>query len=140
MSTTTKSKAVALGSATLTGSAAVVGDPGTFDCRNNTTVSLRLTYTKVSATLARVIVEGTLAKDDWTNPFEVPIALDLSGALSAGAVDAPLGKMRYTIDTTGVYHLPVEVAGAHQIRVKALETGTPGGTLAVSAVGVQEAQ
>lgn len=137
----TKSKAVALGSATLTGSAEVVGTPGTFDCRNNTTVSLRLSYTKGgSATLCRVIVEGTLVKDTWTDAFEVPIALDLSGALSAGAVDAPLGKMRYTLDTTGVYHLPVEVAGAHQIRVKALETGTPGGTLAVSAVGVQEAQ
>lgn len=137
MSTTTKSKVVALGSATLTASAAVIGD--TFDCRNNTLVSLLLTYTKGgSATLARIIVEGTMVQGTWTDAFEVPIALDLSGSLSAGAVDAPLGKMRYTLDTSGVYHLPVEVGGAHQIRVRALETGTPGGTLAVAAVGVQE--
>lgn len=138
MSTTTKSKAVTLGSATLTGTAAVIGSPGTFDCRNNTTVSLRLAYTKVSATLAKVIVEGTLVKDDWASAFEVPVALDLSGSLSAGVGEAPLGALRYTLNTTGVYHLPVEVGGAHQIRVKALETGTPGGTLAVAAVGVQE--
>lgn len=132
-----KSKSVSLGSATLTGSAAVVGNA--FDTRNNTVVSLRLAYTKGgSATLCRVIVEGTLVKDNWADAFEVPIALDLSGSLSAGAVDIPLGAMRYTLDTSATYHLPVDVAGAHQIRVKALETGTPGGTLAVAAVGVQE--
>ena len=53
MSTTTKSKRVALGAdVALSGSAAVIGDP--FDCRNNTTVSLVLAWTKgASATVSQ---------------------------------------------------------------------------------------
>lgn len=134
----TKSKAVTLASAVaLTGSAAVVG--ATFDCRNNTTVSFRVTYTKGgSATGATLILEGTQVKDDWAAPVEVPVALDFSGTLSAGVATAPLGKMRYSLDTAGSYHLPVDSAGMHQLRVKALEGGTPGGTLTIVATGVQE--
>ncbi len=139
MSNISKSKAVTLASAVaLTGSAAVIGNP--FDCRNNNEVSLNFAYTKGgSATLVTIIIEGTQTKDTWTNAVEVPISLDFSGALSAGLATAPLGKMRYTIDTTGSYHLPVNVAGMHQIRVKALEGGTPGGTLGIIATGVQGA-
>jgi hypothetical protein len=131
----TKSKAVTLGSATLTGSAAVVGD--VFDVRNNTTVSLRLSYTKTTGTLMVVSVEGTLVKDVWTSAVKVPIALDTSGTISGAAITIPLAGASYSLDTTGVYHLPVDVAGMHQIRVKAHETGTPGGTLAVAASAVQ---
>ena len=132
-----KSKSVDLAAATvLTGSAAVIGEA--FDTRNNTSVSLRLTYTKVSATALILSVEGTTAKGVWTSAFKVPIALDTSGTISGAAITIPLAAASYSLDTTGVYHLPVEVAGAHQIRVKAHETGTPGGTLAIAAVGVQE--
>jgi len=141
MSTVNKSKRVTLATdAALTGSAAVIGDPGTFDCRNNTTVSLVIDWTKgASATGLTVIVEGTQVKDVWTAAVEVPIALDTSGSITAGVGTATLGKMRYTLGTAGRYHLPVDCAGMHQLRVKALESGTPGGTLSVHASGVQEA-
>ena len=138
MSTVNKSKRVTLATdAALSGSAAVIGDP--FDCRNNTTVSLVLAWTKgASATGLTVRVEGTQVKGVWTEAAEVPVALDFSGALSAGLGTAPLGKMRYTLDTAGRYHLPVDCAGFHQLRVLASEQGTPGGTLTVYATGVQE--
>ena len=140
MSTVSKSKRVTLASATaLTGSSAVVGDP--FDCRNNTTVSFVLDWTKGgSATGLTVRVEGTMVKGDWDAAVEVPIALNFGGSLSAGVGEAPLGHMRFTLDTAGRYHLPVDCAGMHQLRVKAHESGTAGGTLTVYAAGVQEAQ
>lgn len=139
MSTTSKSKRVALTAeaAALTDSAAVIGLP--FDCRNNTTVSFVIDWTKGgSATGLVVIIEGTQVKGVWTDAVEVPIALDTSGSITAGVGTATLGKMRYTADTSGKYHLPVDSAGMHQLRVKAYETGTAGGTLAVYATGVAE--
>lgn len=131
----TKSKAVTLASATtLTGSAAVIGN--VFDVRNNVSISLALTYVKTTGTLMVVSVEGTQVKDVWTSAVKVPIALDTSGSISAAAITIPLAAASYSLDTSGTYHLPVDVAGMHQIRIKAHETGTPGGTLAIVATGV----
>jgi hypothetical protein len=139
MSVVSKSKRVTIASAySLTGSSAVAGDP--FDVRNNTAISLVLDWSKGgSATALLVRVEGTQIKGDWSASAEIPIALDLSGSISSGVGTAPVGALRYSLDTGGRYHLPVDVAGFHQIRVKAHETGTPGGTLTIHATGVQEA-
>ena len=137
-----KSKAVTLATAqTLTGSDAVVGDTsanGVFDVRNNREVSIFLDWAKASATALEILVEASPVStgDDW---YPHPIASDASASFSAGVVTQASGTLRYSITATGRHHLPVRLFGAHRIRVKAKETGTPGGTLTVKATAVQEA-
>lgn len=132
-----KSKAVTIASAvTLTGSAAVVGD--TFDVRNNTTLSLGVTWSKTTATALVLLVEGSMVKGSWSAPFPLALAVDTSATITSGVATASIGALRYTVDTGGSYHLRLDVGGMHQIRVKAHETGTPGGAITITATAVQE--
>lgn len=134
-----KTKAVTLATAqVLTGSDAVVGDPGVFDVRNNREASLYLDWTKASATALEVLVESSPVDsgDEW---YPHPIASDASATFSSGVVTQTSGTLRYSLTATGKHHLPVRLFGARRIRVKAKETGTAGGTLTAKVTAVQEA-
>lgn len=135
-----KSKRSRLANAvSLTGTLATIGDA--LDTRNASQASLVLHYTKGgSATDMRAVVQGTMVKDDWTDAFVIEVIEDVSSStLSAGAATVACGTKTRVYDTTGVYHIPVDCYGAHQIRVQARETGTAGGTLTVYANGVHTA-
>jgi len=137
-----KSKAVTLATAqTLTGSDAVVGDTsanGVFDVRNNREVSIFLDWAKASATALEILVEASPVStgDDW---YPLVLGADAGASFSAGAVTQTSGTLRHSITVTGKHHLPARVFGAHRLRVKAKETGTPGGTLTLTVTAVQEA-
>jgi hypothetical protein len=137
-----KTKAVALGTAqTLTAALAVIGSPGTFDVRNNGSVTLELTYNKGTDTSCTLVVEGCL-DPTATSPVWLPAepAADVSGSLSGGVFTTPQGYRRRSFDTSGTYPVHVDCGAFHRLRVKALATagGTPDGTLAVRCAGVQE--
>lgn len=133
---TSKSKAVTLASTvTLTGSAATIGDPGTFDVRNNGRASLVLTWAKhADETLLTVDVQGTVDDATWAS---APVVVDGGASISSGVAAAALGALKYTRDTTGSFHLPVELYGLRKIRVQAFSTsgGAGRGTLSVVAAG-----
>jgi len=137
-----KTKAVALGTAqTLTAALAVIGSPGTFDVRNNESVTLELTYNKGTDTSCTLVVEGCL-DPTATSPVWLPAepAADVSGSLSGGVFTTPQGYRKRSFDTSGTYPVHVDCGAFHRLRVKALATagGTPDGTLAVRCAGVQE--
>ena len=134
-----KTKAVTLATAqALSGSDAVVGEPGTFDTRNNRELSLFVDWTKASATALEILVESSPVDsgDEW---YPHPIASDASATFSSGVVTQTSGTLRYSLTATGKHHLPVRLFGARRIRVKAKETGTADGTLTAKVTAVQEA-
>ena len=145
-SVTAKSKRLLLASIqTLTGSDAVLSTgggaaSGVFDVRSNAEVTFEVAYTKGgSATALEVVVESALlaspAIGDWT-PHEV--VLDLSASITAGVATVTAGTQRRSYTTTGRYMIHLRTYGAHRMRIKAKETGTPGGTVTVYATGAQE--
>jgi hypothetical protein len=134
-----KTRAVTLATAqALTGSDAVVGSPGTFDTRNNRELSLYFDWTKTSATALELLLESSPVDsgDEW---YPHPIASDASATFSSGVVTQTSGTLRYSFTAGGKHQLPVRLFGARRIRVKAKETGTPGGTLTAKVTAVQEA-
>jgi len=137
-----KSKAVVLSTAqTLTTSLAVIGSPGTFDVRNNESITIELTYAKGTDTSCTLVVEGCLDPTAGS-PVWLPAepAADVSGSLSGGVFTTPQGYRRRSFDTSGTYPVHVDCGAFHRLRIRALATagGTPDGTLAVRAAGVQE--
>ena len=137
-----KSKAVVLSTAqTLTTSLAVIGSPGTFDVRNNESITFEFTYAKNSDTGCVFVVEGSIDPTAGS-PVWLPAepAADVSGSLSGGVFTTPQGYRKRSFDTSGTYPVHVDCGAFHRLRVKALATagGTPDGTLAVRAAGVQE--
>jgi hypothetical protein len=134
-----KTKPVVLATAqALTGSDAVVGDPGVFDVRNNREVSLYLDWTKASATALELLVESSpvASGDEW---YPHPLATDAGAAFASGVVTQAAGTQRFSVEATGKHHLPLRVYGAHRVRFKARETGTADGTLTAKITAVQEA-
>lgn len=137
-----KSKAVVLSTAqTLTTSLAVIGSPGTFDVRNNESITVELTYAKGTDTSCTLVVEGCLDPTAGS-PVWLPAepAADVSGSLSGGVFTTPQGYRKRSLDTSGTYPVHVDCGAFHRLRIRALATagGTPDGTLAVRAAGVQE--
>lgn len=128
-----KSKAVTLASAvSLTGTAATIGD--TFDVRNNSRVTLLVTWTKhANETLLTVDVQGTVDDTTWTT---APTTVDGSASISSGVVAAALGALKYTRDVTGAFHIHLDTYGMKRVRVQA-SSATSGsrGTLSVVAAG-----
>lgn len=130
-----KSKPVTIASAiSLTGTIAVVGDPGTFDTRNNDRASLMVSWAKhADETLLTVEVQGSLDGTTWAS---VPVVVDASATITSGVAAAALGELRYTRSVTGAFHLPLDLHGVQKIRVRAKsDTGGSRGTITVVAVG-----
>lgn len=137
-----KSKAVVLSAAqTLTASLVVIGSPGTFDVRNNESITLEVTYAKGTDTSCTLVVEGSIDPSAGS-PVWLPAepAADVSGSLSGGVFTTPQGYRKRSFDTSGTYPVHVDCGAFHRLRIRALATagGTPDGTLAVRAAGVQE--
>lgn len=97
-------------------------------------VTFTLTWSKGgSATLLEVVIEGDLGGGNWHAAEPV---YDAGASVSSGVASAASGYLKHTYDTGGTYPLHVEVGAFRSLRVKARETGTPGGTLSVAVGGV----
>lgn len=118
---------------TLTGTLAVVGDAYT-TARICERVTLELVWSKGgSATLLEVVIEGDLGSENWA-PAE-PV-YDAGASVSSGVATAASGYLKHTYDLGGSYCLHIDAGAFRSIRVKARETGTPGGSLTIAAAGV----
>lgn len=94
-------------------------------------VSLAIDYTKGgSATLLELVVEKQIQGDTtWRQ-----ISAQSSGTPSGGAVAVELVGVTYTVGATGSREITVPCYGASKVRVKVRETGTPSGSVTVTAV------
>lgn len=93
-------------------------------------VDVDVDYTKGgSATLLELVPEVQIQGDTtWRG-----ISAQNAGSVSAGAVSVELVTLTYTVTATGVRRFSVPVFGASKFRVKARETGTPGGSATITA-------
>ncbi len=122
---------VLAGAAALTGTLDPVGVA--LDAANFGRVSLELVWVKGgSATLLELVVEGDLGAGVWVPLEEI---YDAGATVTAGVATAASGYLKRTYDTAGSYGLTVDTGAFRRVRVKARETGTPGGTLTIAAAG-----
>lgn len=100
---------------------------------NDSFATLSVVYVKGGSATALVLVpevSPTPSGDDW-QPAESALE---TAAASSGIVTLPAHETRYTLAQSGSRTLHVRVYGAARLRVRVLETGTPGGTCRVRAV------
>ena len=104
---------------------------GTVDTALASYVTFAIDYTKGgSATLLELVVEEQAQGDTtWR-----PMAAQSSGTPSGGAVAVELVSTTYTMTVSGSVSHTVPCYGATKVRVKVRETGTPGGSVTVTAV------
>lgn len=117
-------------SATLTGSPVASSE---LDTQLASYVELFLTYTKASGTQCEIHVEGIPeGGSTWHT-----IAAQSAGTVSGGVVAVTLARPVYTLTESEACALAVPVFGWRKLRVRARETGTADGTLAVVAVAAR---
>jgi len=128
MSQVYKSAPTVIASAvTLTGSLVASTDIGT---ELDSYVDVDVDYTKGgSATLLELVPEVQIQGDTtWR-----PISAQNAGTPSGGAVAVELVTLTYTVTATGARRFSVPVFGASRFRVRYRETGTPGGSVTLTA-------
>ena len=117
----------------LTGSFAVVGTA--YDTTYLSEVTFELVWGKASATGLELAVEGRLSSAGQWIPAEP--TYDAGAAIVDDVAEVATGFLLHQYTVEGALPaLVVPVGGFRELRIRARETGTPGGTLDAAAGGV----
>lgn len=113
---------------------AFVATTASLDVSQAARADVFLDYTKGgSATALEFYAERQFAGDTaWYTG-----ASETVGTPSGGAVAVTLNRPVYTVGATEKFTLSLPTYGASALRLRVKETGTPGGTLAVTGVAVR---
>lgn len=99
------------------------------DVSNESYVSLFVDYTKGGTALELVVETRPQGDDEWYSE-----TASNSGTPSGGAVSIESVEVTRTITATSKRAITVPCYGASKLRVRVRETGTPSGTVTITAV------